>query len=159
MKLLSLQCMSSLSDNMVKPSVIMCDSWAKYITGLCRRAKGRYMGQLEGEAGEMQRHSRLAQPNTHVCMKLECQHLIHAAGWWLWNKLCRRVAAAKIPLCCSRQRKLQQAVDFVLHGVMELFYGANLKFLHLITKMSENIVWESVFPMCSWATDSEMYAL
>lgn len=43
----------------------------------------------------MQQHSRLAQPNTHVCMKLECQHLIHAAGWWLWNKLCQRVAAAK----------------------------------------------------------------
>lgn len=92
---LSSRCTSSWWDYMVKSSVIMCDSQAKCITGLCRRAKGRYSGQLEGEAGGTQQHSRLAQPNTHVCMKLECQHLIHAAGWWLWNKLCQRVAAAK----------------------------------------------------------------
>lgn len=99
------RCTSSLWDYMAKSSVIMCDSQVKYITWLCRRAKGRYSGQPrgEGEAGGVQQHSRLAQPNTHVCMKLECQHLIHAAGWWLWNKLCQRVAAEKIPLGCSRQ--------------------------------------------------------
>lgn len=119
----------------------MCDSQAKYITWLCQRAKGRYSGQLEGEAGGMQQHSRLAQPNTHVCMKLECQHLIHAAGWWVWNKLCQRVAAAKIPLSCSRQRKLQQAVDSVLQSVMELFffffYGTNLKVLTSISSQKK----------------------
>lgn len=59
----------------------MCDSQAKYITWLCRRAKGRYSWQLEGEAGDCSGIQGWLSQNTHVCMKLECQHLIHAAGW------------------------------------------------------------------------------
>lgn len=154
----------------------MCDSQAKYITWLCRRAKGRYSGQLrgEGEAGGVQQHSRLAQPNTHVCMKLECQHLIHAAGWWLWNKLCQRVAAEKIPLSCSRQWLYEAEVTagrrfwrgFVYCDETfqrDKFKGLSVRIQACHTHTKKRMVkkWVKIyfgefFPPCSWAADGEI---
>lgn len=60
----------------------------------------------------------------------------------------------KIPLSSSRQRRLQQAVDSVLYSVMELFYGANLKFLSSVSSPKwGNIYFEKVcFPCIPWQT-------
>lgn len=93
----------------------------------------------------MQQHSRLPQPNTHVCMKLECQHLIHAAGWWLWNKLCQRVAAAKFHWAAADSGYVEVIAGrrFGFINCDKTFYVVNLKVCSSSQKLRENIFWRN----------------
>lgn len=64
-------------------------------------------------------------------MKLECQHLIHAAGWWLWNKLCQRVAAARFHWAAADSgcAEVTAGRRFCSMNCSETFYAINLKSL------------------------------
>lgn len=93
---------------------------------------GRVRGQRAGIVGSWRERPGSAAAFKAGSAKHPCVHEIRVStsDSCCWVVTVKQIMSAggsgETPLSCSRQRKLQQAVDSLLESVTKLFYGANL---------------------------------